>query len=351
MKRLEPAIQRTGEVGLTTDGTEMPLMDREEAVRDVQSFIECNATAYLSVTRRKSSYKFLTVTAGTGFGKTRLCHEISSIAVKSRADVLKASERHTCFYYYVNNILQFTKSVVTIFLDLSNGDCPTLPESTYAKMNCDERRLYASQFLAQRVGARGLFNCSYQTLYRTAAEEGLTGFVNLLNDLNEVFQLIAHVKEASQNDPVCIVLVLDNVNYLFNYEGLATEVIKVIGLMCDEMKSAQAASGVVLFPVISGTSVHGVRKAFRELGYGNSVISLGLLKFSSAKLIFEKFLPSKAHLLASKWMARLLLLYGNTPAILDAIIMHVQVADITESTLPRVVELLDSLVIGFVSTM
>lgn len=270
MKRLEPAIQRTGEVGLTTDGTEMPLMDREEAVRDVQSFIECNATAYLSVTRRKSSYKFLTVTAGTGFGKTRLCHEISSIAVNSRADVLK-----------------FTKSVVTIFLDLSNGDCPTLPESTYAKMNCDERRLYASQFLAQRVGARGLFNCSYQTLYRTAAEEGLTGFVNLLNDLNEVFQLIAHVKEVSQNNPVGIVLVLDNVNYLFNYEGLATEVIKVIGLMCDEMKSAQAASGVVLFPVISGTSVHGVRKAFRELGYGNSVISLGLLKFSSAKLIFE----------------------------------------------------------------
>jgi hypothetical protein len=94
MKRLESAIQRMGEVGLTTGGTEMPLMDREEAVRDVQRFIECNATAYLSMARRKNSYNFLTVTAGTGFGKTRLCQEISSIAVKSRADVLKASERH-----------------------------------------------------------------------------------------------------------------------------------------------------------------------------------------------------------------------------------------------------------------
>lgn len=218
-------------------------------------------------------------------------------------------------------------------------------------MNCDERRLYASQFLAQRVGCSWTVQLQLPDALQNCRRGRSDWLCESVKRFEEVFQLIAHVKEASQNDPVCIVLVLDNVNYLFNYEGLATEVIKVIGLMCDEMKSAQAASGVVLFPVISGTSVHGVRKAFRELGYGNSVISLGLLKFSSAKLIFEKFLPSKAHLLASKWMARLLLLYGNTPAILDAIIMHVQVADITESTLPRVVELLDSLVIGFVSTM
>jgi hypothetical protein len=215
-------------------------------------------------------------------------------------------------------------------------------------MNCDERRLFASQLLAPRVGARGLFNCSYETLCSSAAEEGLTGFVNLLSDLNDMFQMVAHVKEASQNNPVGIVLVLDNVNYLFNYEGLATEVIKAIGLMCDEMKSAQAASGAVLFPVISGTSVRGVRKAFRELGYGYSAISLGLLKFSSSKLIFEKCLPSKAHLLYSKWMARLLLLYGDTPAILETIIKYVQVTEFTENTLQRVVQVIGT---SFVSTM
>lgn len=243
---------------------------------------------------------------------------------------------------------QFTKKRITIFLNFSNGDAPTLPHSTYANMNGDERTLYASKFLAHRVAAQGLLKCGHKTMFATASALGLTDCIELIN-LKDVLRLIAHTNKATSESPVGVVLVLDEINYLFPYEGLAKEVIRSIGhFMCDDHgQLPQHSAGVILFPVISGTAVHGVRKTFQASDYGNSVISLGLLKFSSTEHIFQTCLPKQVHLLEGKWMSRLLLLYGNTPAILEVIIQYVNVNEISDKSFQKLVEQLDSQVFIF----
>lgn len=80
MKKLEPNIRI--EAGVPNNIPKMPLMDREGAVRDIEMFFASNSTAYQNKTDRKNNYRFLTVTSGTGFGKTRLCKEVTGIATR-----------------------------------------------------------------------------------------------------------------------------------------------------------------------------------------------------------------------------------------------------------------------------
>ncbi len=88
-QQLEPNIRKIIEAGVPNNVPKMPLMDREGAVRAIETFFKSNARAYQSQTDRKNNYRFLTVTSGTGFGKTRLCKEVTGIA--KRLDSLNVS--------------------------------------------------------------------------------------------------------------------------------------------------------------------------------------------------------------------------------------------------------------------
>lgn len=89
MQKLEPNVRKIIEADVPNKVKKMPLMDREDASRYIEMFFVSNATAYQNKTDRKNNYRFLTVTAGTGFGKTRLCNEVTNIA--KRLNRLKVS--------------------------------------------------------------------------------------------------------------------------------------------------------------------------------------------------------------------------------------------------------------------
>lgn len=209
--------------------------------------------------------------------------------------------------------------MIPIYIDLSNGDAVQDDIEAYNKLTTQERFFFASMLLGHRIAARGIFGCSYSVLVRAVHQQ--LDILNLFN-FHAVMQFLGRLHKGNQNSPVGILLILDEINYLFNYPNLAKIMTAMIGnYMCGSDGLQQQDDGVVLFPVISGTAVYGVRNTFQASSFGNTFISLEYLKYESAKSIFEGCLPDKKNFLEDKRMARLLLLYGSTPSVLAHIIL------------------------------
>lgn len=71
-----------------------PLRDREEQLAKAAELFRLNCTSYTRTTERKNSHTFLTVTAGTGFGKTRFCNELGQLLQKT-----ELVRKEVCFDY------------------------------------------------------------------------------------------------------------------------------------------------------------------------------------------------------------------------------------------------------------
>lgn len=208
--------------------------------------------------------------------------------------------------------------MVTIHLDLSNGDRiqDWHVERDEYLMNS---KLYLENLIGRRIAARALWNCNYDELLGTLGHEGKVDSLGLLT-FDAVLKTIGRQHGSTSANPVGVLLILDEINYLFKYDKVASAVIDMIGnYMTSDTVSRQRDAGVILFPVISGTAVNGVAESFLSSAFGRQFIPLGLLSLESAKDIFSHCLPTKRHWLNDKRIVRLLLLYGNTPAVLRRI--------------------------------
>lgn len=94
----------------------------------------------------------------------------------------------------------------------------------------------------------------------------------------DVMAAITHQHGATEDNP-SVLLILDEINHLFAYESLAKNTIALLGSFMNSYpsKAMQRQAGIVLFPVISGTAIHGVESIFQASDFGNMTISLGLL--------------------------------------------------------------------------
>lgn len=185
----------------------------------------------------------------------------------------------------------------------------------------EEKSSLANEFLGKRIAAHGLFDCKFKMMKAVLDGKQLLDLQKTLQ-FADVMAAIAHKYGATEDEPIGMLLILDEINHLFEYEGLAKSIIALLGSFMNDhpAKAMQQQAGIVLFPVIAGTAIHGVESIFQASDYGNMNISLGLLSLASAKDIFQACLPELAGAVYDKRMARLLLLYGNTPSILMLII-------------------------------
>ncbi len=165
--------------------------------------------------------------------------------------------------------------MVTIHLDLSNGDRIRdwhVERDEYLTNS----KIYLENLIGRRIAAHTLFNCNYDELLGTLGHEGKGDSLGLLT-FDAVLKTIGRQHGSTSEKPVGIVLILDEINYLFKNDNIALAVINMIGnYMTSDTVSRQRDAGVILFPVISGTAVNGVAKCFLSSSYGSKFIPLGL---------------------------------------------------------------------------
>jgi hypothetical protein len=215
------------------------------------------------------------------------------------------------------------KTIITVYIDLSNGEGVEWGEEEQRRFESltEAQQLdFVEKFLGVRVAARGLFSCNFKALC-SAVNEEQEDWLNLLK-FSDVIRTMAKINHATTEEPVGVLLILDEINYLFKSQSsLVKKIINLIGnFMVGDTGSKQREVGAVIFPVISGTAVNAVKKSFLDSAYSSSIVSIGFLSFDSACAIFKHCLPSKKHWLDDKRIRRVLLLYGNTPAVLRSII-------------------------------
>lgn len=208
--------------------------------------------------------------------------------------------------------------MVTIHLDLSVGDRVLnwhMERDDYRQ----NKKSYLENLVGRRMAAHALWNCNFCELLGALEYEGKVDSLDLLT-FDGVLKTIGQKLGGTSAQPVGVLLILDEINYLFKYDKIAGAVIEMIGnYMTNNTSSLQRDAGVVLFPIISGTAVNGVAESFLSSAFGKEFIPLGLLTLQSAKDIFAHCLPTKKHWLNDKRVIRLLLLYGNTPVVLRRI--------------------------------
>lgn len=71
-----------------------PLRDRDEQLTKAATLFQLNCKSYTRTTEHKNAHLFLTVTAGTGFGKTRFCSELGRLLQNTE---LTVRQKVRCF--------------------------------------------------------------------------------------------------------------------------------------------------------------------------------------------------------------------------------------------------------------
>jgi hypothetical protein len=117
--------------------------------------------------------------------------------------------------------------MVTIHLDLSNGDRiqDWHVERDEYLMNS---KLYLENLIGRRIAARALWNCNYDELLGTLGHEGKVDSLGLLT-FDAVLKTIGRQHGSTSANPVGVLLILDEINYLFKYDKVASAVIDMIG--------------------------------------------------------------------------------------------------------------------------
>jgi hypothetical protein len=202
---------------------------------------------------------------------------------------------------------------------------------------------YLENLIGRRMAAHALWNCNFCELLSALEYDKKVDSLDLLT-FDAVLKTIGRKHGGTSTQPVGVLLILDEINYLFKHDKIAGAVIEMIGnYMTNNTLSLQRDAGVVLLPVISGTAVNGVAESFLSSAFGREFIPLGLLSLQSAKDIFAHCLPTKKHWLNDKRILRLLLLYGNTPVVLRRIntILENKDKTLTGSTFDSLIERLE----------
>ncbi len=271
---------------------DMPLQESSMAIEKAINTIEQNRTHMYSKT--KQDHSFLAVLAGTGSGKSWLCHEIAHHIEKKLPNVIKLT------------------------IDFSKSD---------AKHPMD---LQTTHVLGLRVAAKLLFECSLGELtgfLQSTYNPDSSPVVNF--GFNEV--MAAFFRNCCQNSTaniVYLVLTMDEINYVPKDfpPGAIKEMICIIGgYMCNSDQTAKSYSlacqhQLTLLPVISGT-IHGY--TISEVVFGTSYHfefgSVPLLSFEAMKQIFCTICPKNELWLKNQVFKNTLKLLGQVPRCLEKI--------------------------------